>query len=126
MRLLSVLLVILVAILGLGYWSNHSLQASSNELTRQIDGIDTAIKHGRWSTAEKQTGQLEKNWQRKSAWWAVILDHQEMDNIEFSLAKTREYVATKNIPLSLGQLSELKLMVRHIPRNEMVNLTNLL
>lgn len=43
-------------------------------------------------------------------------DHQEMDNIEFSLARVKEYVTSQDDALSLGQLSELKLMIEHIPR----------
>jgi hypothetical protein len=126
MKVLSVLLIILVAILGLGCWSTHSLQTSSNELVRQIDDIGLSIENNHWGQAQSQTRRLERTWQQKSTWWAVILDHQEIDNIEFSLAKAREYVAVKNPALSRGQLSELRLMVRHIPSNESVNLKNLL
>ena len=67
-----------------------------------------------------------KNLAGKSPVVAIILDHQEIDNIEFSLAKIKEYVASRDLPLALGQLSELKLMIEHIPRKEAVNLENIL
>jgi hypothetical protein len=95
-------------------------------MVTQIDKVATEIKDDRWVEAEGHTEELEKAWGQQVGWWPIILDHQEIDNIEFSLAKIKEYVANQDKPLSLGQLSELKLMVEHIPRKEAVNLENIL
>ncbi len=126
MRLLTFLALILSLILGLGFWTNHSLEASTNELTGKIDRITVEIEGGRWETAKQQTGKLEASWQEKAKWWPIFLDHQEMDNIEFSLAKAKEYVASRNDSLSRGQFSELRLMLKHIPEKEAVNMENIL
>lgn len=126
MRLLATLGIILALILGLGFWTNYSLQRSTNELSQKIDRISKAVEGNQWETAEQQTGKLEKSWAQKARWWPIFLDHQEMDNIEFSLAKVKEYVASHDSPLSRGQLSELKLMIEHIPRKEEINLENIL
>jgi hypothetical protein len=49
-----------------------------------------------------------------------------MDNIEFSLAKVKAYVSSHNQALALGQLEELKLMLKHIPEKEALNIKNIL
>ncbi len=126
MRLLASLLAILLVVLAAGYWTNHSLQQSTKDLSRQIERVSQEIKQEQWEAAQKQNQHLEKTWQEKARWWPIILDHQEIDNIEFSLAKIKEYVASRDLPLALGQLSELKLMIEHIPRKEAVNLENIL
>ncbi|MGR6836945.1 DUF4363 family protein [Syntrophomonas erecta] len=126
MRLLVSIFLILSMTIASGIWFNHSLQGSAGELTRQIDQVCREIREERWEAAIKQTEELEKIWEQKAKYWPVILDHQEMDNIEFSLAKVMEYVASQDNALSLGQLSELKLMIEHIPRKEEVNLENIL
>ena len=126
MRLLASLLAILLVVLAAGYWTNHSLQQSTKDLSRQIERVSQEIKQEQWEASQKQNQQLERTWQEKARWWPIILDHQEIDNIEFSLAKVKEYVASRNLPLALGQLSELKLMIEHIPRKEAVNLENIL
>lgn len=126
MRLLVSLAVILAALVGVGFWTIHSLQASTDELTRQIDRISIEIREDQWEAAVKQTESMEKTWGKNARWWPIFLDHQEMDNIEFSLAKVKEYVSSRNTALSMGQLSELRLMVEHIPRKEAVNLENIL
>ena len=125
MRLRTTLAVILALIIGMSAWFNHSLQTSSDDLTRQIQLVSSTIRQQDWETAVKHSEKLEKLWEQKAKWWPVFLDHQEMDNIEFSLARVKEYVTSQNDALSLGQLSELKLMIEHIPRKEAVNLTNI-
>ncbi len=125
MRLLTTLAVILALVIGMGIWFNHSLQTSSGDLTRQIQLVSSTIRQEDWETAVKHSEKLEKLWKQKAKWWPVFLDHQEMDNIEFSLARVKEYVTSQDDALSLGQLSELKLMIEHIPRKEAVNLENI-
>ncbi|MEN6350379.1 MAG: DUF4363 family protein [Syntrophomonas sp.] len=126
MRLLASVIAIVILITGAGIWINHELQASTNDLVKQIDRINLEIKGNHWETAMQQTIILEKGWQQEAKWWPVFLEHQEMDNIEFSMARFKEYVASKNKSLSRGQLSEIKLMLEHIPKKEAVTLTNIL
>jgi hypothetical protein len=126
MRLLISLVITLSIIVALGLWSNYSLQASTDELTRSIDKISISIEKQQWEAARKQTDKLDKIWQGKAAWWPIMLEHQEIDNIEFSLARFKEYVNCKDKAMAQGQLSELRLMIRHIPQKEAVNIKNIL
>lgn len=126
MRLLLALLIIFAAVVSLGFWTNHLLQASAKELLQNIEQIEQGLEKNQWDKAYAQTAELEKVWDKKSKWWPTVLDHQEIDNIEFSMAKVKEYVATKNTALSWGQLSELKLMIKHIPEKEAISIKNIL
>ena len=126
MRVLAPLVVMLALLIALGLWTNHSLETTARELAREIDSISAEIEQDRWDKAVKKTIQLEKLWDQKARWWPIFLEHQEMDNIEFSLARVKEYVASQNRSLSQGQLSELKLMIEHIPEKEAVTLKNIL
>ena len=125
MKLLWSVLVAFVIVLGLGVWANIQLNTSTTGLVQKIDHIESDISNQRWDHAYKNTLAFEKAWGENAKWWPTILDHQEMDNIEFSLAKFKEYVAEKNNVLSLAQLSELKLMIRHIPEKEAISLQNI-
>lgn len=126
MRLLLALLIIFAAVISLGFWTNHLLQASASELLQNIGQIEQGLERNQWDMAYAQTTELEKAWDEKAKWWPTVLDHSEIDNIEFSMAKVKEYVATKNTALSRGQLSELKLMIKHIPETEAIELKNIL
>lgn len=126
MRLVLSLLIILVSIVGMGFWTNHSLQSTTDQLTEEINLLVSAIEHEGWDTALQRTTSIEKNWAESARWWPVFLDHEEMDNIEFSLSKVKAYVSSHNRALALGQLEELKLMLRHIPEKEGLNIKNIL
>ena len=126
MRQVAVSVVILGLICGLGCWTNKMLQESAQNLVFHINLVVDEIKAERWSEAENHIGELEEAWRRYVGWGPIILNHQEIDNIEFSLARCREYVTSRSKPLSLGQLSELKRMVEHIPAKEAVTWKNIL
>jgi hypothetical protein len=126
MRLLTVLLIVFTCLVGVGIWNNSTLWDTTDEMTSQIEQIMKEIDGQRWDQARQQSARLEKNWHDKAKWWPVFLDHQEIDNIEFSMAKVKKYVETRNAPLAQGQLSELHLMLEHIPDKETINLENIL
>lgn len=126
MRLLVPITIILIAIIGFGLWVNSSLHSSTLILTEQIEQVNNEIRQGNWEKAVEEVEKLENDWKKEIKWWPALLDHQEIDNIEFSLAKIKEYVINESKALSLGQLSELQLMLEHIPEKEKVILKNIL
>jgi len=126
MKVLSGITLTLIIIVAGGLWINHELQKATDNLVMQIEQINQLINASQWPEAVNQTQQLEEIWKKEGRWWPIFLDHQEMDNIEFSMAKFKEYVAAQDAALSLGQLSEIKIMVEHIPEKEKVNLKNIL
>ncbi len=126
MRLIASLTLVLALIIALGLWINHSLVVTCNELTKNIDQIITLVENEDWQQAETEVAVLDKLWQKKAGWWPVVLEHQEIDNIDFALARLKQYVANKDSTLTQSLLSELKVMVKHIPEKEAVNLENIL
>lgn len=125
MKMLISIMVTLAVLIGLGIWTNDSLQTTSDSLSMQIVDVCQDINEENWDDANQKTHRLETKWREDAHWWPVFLDHQEMDNIEFSLAKAKAFVATENRALALGQLSELKLMIEHLPIKEKINLKNI-
>jgi len=126
MKLAGSIIVIIIFIIGGGLWVNRELQKSTNKLLQQIDQVSMEIEENNWKAAVEQTDKLEESWEKEAKWWPVFLEHQEMDNIEFSMAKFKKYVDSNSNSLSMGQLSEMRIMIEHIPRKEAINLKNIL
>lgn len=126
MRMLISIIIALIILIGAGLLINNSLQASSDQLGIQIDEICGNIEEEDWEQAGRKTWQLENTWQQNARWWPVFLDHQEMDNIEFSLAKAKVFVEAKDNTLALAQFAELKIMIEHLPQKEKLNVKNIL
>lgn len=125
MRLLLALLVLFVATVSFSVWSNHLLNKTTADLLKDVEKIAVELENNRWDAAYRQTVGLERDWKKKAGWWPTVLDHQEMDNIDFAMARFKEYVATRDSALSRGQLSELKVMIKHIPEKEALSLKNI-
>lgn len=126
MRLMTALVLMIFSIAGLGFWVNHSLETAAKQLSSDIRQVTREVERANWDDAFKQIKGFEKEWEKTGSWWPVVMDHQEIDNIEFSLSKAKAYIAEKEPVLSLGQLSELQLMIQHLPEREFVTLKNIL
>ncbi len=125
MRVLAGLFLVFIVIISVGIWTNHSLKTSTEELIGNIDEIEQNLQNDQWDAAQQKFRELEKYWEEKSKWWPVILDHQEMDNIEFSMARTGAYLEKNSAQLVWGQLAELRLMIKHIPEKEAFKIQNI-
>lgn len=88
MRQVAISMIIIGLLAGLGLWTNNLLQKSAQQLVIRINNVAAEINDGRWAEALEHTRELEKAWSAQVGWWPVILDHQEIDNIEFSDRKS--------------------------------------
>lgn len=125
MRLLLVLLFVFASLIGFGFYINHRLEVATVEFVRDIDRITGDVKEGDWERATTGADRLESDWKKKAGWWPAVLDHQEIDNIEFAFSRVSAYLASRDAPLSRGQLSELRKMIKHIPEKEALSLKNI-
>lgn len=126
MKLFSALIVMVVLIVSLGLWINHSLELAAQELTHHLDQVIREVNRSDWPQANNHVEAMERDWKQIGKWWPVFMNHQEIDNIEFSLAKAKEYIVSKDKVESLAQLSELRLMILHLPKKEAITLENIL
>lgn len=125
MRLLSGIIITVAIIIAGGFYVNHQLRQTSEQLVTQIVLVNEAIEQGDWNAAAAETDELDQVWEEQAGWWPVFFEHDEMHNIEFSMAKFKAYVDCHNVDLSLGQLSEIRLMIEHMPGKEEVILDNI-
>lgn len=125
MRIFVTIIISMVLIFSAGIWVNNSLQSTSDHLSAHIETVYQEVKNGDWDLAQENAERLESKWHDNTEWWPIILDHQEMDKIEFSLTKVKEFVGQEDQTLSLSQLAEIKLMIEQLPEKEKLNLKNI-
>jgi len=126
MKVLSAVLAVFALIVALGLWSNYGLTVSTAQLLPKVDRTASDIGQNRWDEAYAQILQLETDWNQKTGWWPLVLDHAELDGIRFDLARLREYVANRNVALASAQLAELRQRLEHLPDREAVTVKNIL
>lgn len=126
MRTLITIFIILLLLLGGSFASYQYLQGSTQMLDSQLATVEQSISAQQWEAAQKALNTTQQNWDKSKAWWTILLDHQEIDKIDLCLKRLEKYLVTKDLPLSLAEVSSLELLIHHISDTEKLNLENIL
>lgn len=123
-KLLLSLFVLFIIILS-GVLIIRFFKSSSSEISENIERTSTLVTQGNWDDAKTSIEKIEKEWDMTEKSWTLLTDHIEIDNIELSMKKSKEYIETKTPAEALAELESLKFMVQHIYTKELPNLKNI-
>lgn len=118
-------IVLVLLILGAGILVLGALDQSSKRLESHISLMENRMQSGDWKGAKESLQILESDWSKIKGTWAMLIDHIEIDNIDTSLSRAKQYIETQQYSLALAEASVLKQFVRHIPKKEGFNLENI-
>jgi hypothetical protein len=113
-------------IILLGLFSHHYLRQSSRQLCFQINRLDHKLAAQLWPAAKKQLTFLSEQWRRTAPFWAMLIHHQEIDNIETTLVRLRRAILSHDYPSSQISSGELRHFLQHIPQREEFTVINIL
>lgn len=123
----TVTVAVIVAILAIGAgWSNHYINTSAATMVQELDQMDNQIKNGGWEQAKSQLDTLEKEWEKTKNVWSGLVTHQEIDNIDVSLQRLKEYIDNQSTVLATSELATFRLLVEHIADTESLSFKNIL
>lgn len=126
MKVLVSAVLVFVFLLGFGIISYYYVDNTSTKLVEKTENVEKHVQSGNWKEAEKQFTNLKLQWNDVNEKWTILLDHQELDNINISMAKTKKYIDTRYIPGFMSESAQLKMLLKHIPEKEALNLKNIL
>lgn len=125
MRSYIIMIVILVLLSGASFGGNRYINASTQKLVQGIEQVDKHLDKLDWVQADSQMQVLKADWDETKEVWSMLVHHQEIDTIDISIMRLREYVQANNSVLSTGELSALRLLFEHISDTEAFNLKNI-
>jgi hypothetical protein len=120
------MVVITIVFIGFATWSQHTLSTSAEKLGQQLNSLESAIKDDNWSLANSELESFNRLWEKTKNTWQILINHQEVDNIDSTLAKVKQLVKLKQKTDSLVEISALRLFILHIPKKESLSLVNIL
>ncbi|ADG81304.1 hypothetical protein Tfer_2819 [Thermincola ferriacetica] len=119
-------LVVFAILVGFSTFTYNYINNTTDDLMAHIQVMEKHLRARNWQQAEQGFSKLKSSWDRTSSNWAVFIDHQELDSINMSMARLKNYMDTREKPELLAELGELKLLLKHIPEKEALNLKNIL
>lgn len=117
--------ILFIVIIISGTITIHYLGKSAGSLEFSVNSAIESVTDRQWGYAEKQLENFNKNWDSTKYYWAMLVDHFEIDNIDDCFTKTKKYVESKDYSSSLAELEALKYYIKHIPEKEDFTLENI-
>lgn len=119
------IIILISALFTFSLASSHYLHQSAQELDYLIGKVERNSRSNDWANAVNELTNLDNEWKNTSNIWAMLIDHAEIDNIDDSLIRMREYIKAQNSVLALGELASLKQYINHIPLKESFSFDNI-
>jgi len=126
MRIYVAVIAVLIVVLAFGVYNVNALEKDTQQMMTGFENLEADIATGNWHAASKGMEQVQEQWSAHKGRWAMVIDHQEIDNIDMAIARVTKYIEQKDSTMASGEASVLKQLLEHIPKKEKINLKNIL
>lgn len=126
MRIVLSTLLITVLFCFLAFYSVDYLEKSAQEMISLLNQVEGAIIEADWASAEEKLNNFQAAWEKNSIIWDILVEHQEIDNINISIAHIYSYVKGEELTECYGEIKALYIYLGHIPKKEKLTVKNLL
>jgi hypothetical protein len=121
---LLVLVIVAIVTTG-GLLSQRYLDRSASDLVSLLKPVQQAVDHQDWGESAGSLAKLEKSWNRVHSNWALIAEHQELDHLELSLVRLREFIESRDEVNARVEAGEAMNQIRQIPERERLTWRNI-
>lgn len=125
MKKLIASIIILLIFISISICVQKKIQESAYDIVNDINLLYEKINNEQWKQADKDLIQLENKWEGVSEKWAVLVEHEEIDQITVSFLKSKIFTLNREKEEALAELREFEFMIDHIPKINKVELKNI-
>lgn len=90
------------------------------------DDITISIKSEEWDIASESFQEISKAWHKQKKIYSFFINTSAINETDYSIARAKAYIVTKNQPLALGELSCIKEQLGFLHLNELITIDNIL
>ena len=101
-----------------------NLEKTTRHLNVQLEKASSALQARQWPQSKQALKALDQDWKRTRPYWAILLNHKEIDAIEQALTRTQKAVESRSFDLATVEIGTLKYFLDHIPERERLNAIN--
>lgn len=126
MKTFIVTSIAVLLIIGGWFFLYRIVEHQTADFVENLNQLASVLNNEDWESAARDFKEIRTKWHSTRNTWTIFLHHHEIDNIDLSMARTIQYIETKNKPLSLAEMEALKQLFHIVKENEAVTLTNIL
>ena len=124
-----IITTIIIIILAGDLLINRILESSTDELVNSLKTLKEHVIEAKESENREdiidEMSDMENNWEKTSELWAIFVVHQEIDNIEQALIKTKAMIRDGNIEDAIPEIDTAIFFVEHVKQRERLSLKNI-
>lgn len=122
--LITSILCVAVIIASWSIFVNYSDKNIHKLMNTIEDDILISVYAEDWDKAEDQLNDLSKKWHKQKKVYSFFFNTMDINDTDFSIARAKNYVYAKDIPLASGELNCVKEQLGFLHLNELITLDN--
>ncbi len=121
--IIAIILLTIIVIGSLAYI--YFVNYVTDPMLSELKDLDNTVLAGDWPKAQTQVALLQQRWDKKEGWMKAFIGHAELDQIQITLSRMRQYINFEDTKDFMNESSVLKLLLQSIVEKEKVSLSNL-
>ena len=102
------------------------LNSIAEDLEKMLKNLSQYTHEEDWEKSEKETEKILKKWSKNEAILAMFNDHEDVDNLKLSIYELKKDVTFKDKKHISKTLTETKILLERLKKNETLTLENVL
>lgn len=126
MRLLVVLTVLMLCIIGLGFFVEHGVYQIVERMLVSLDQGEQLVDSGKLSEGLTVFRDVYQQWKAAQDTWNPFVYNTDLEEVEVVLARLITYVETHNLSHMKAELGHVRTRLKQIQSQERLILKNIL
>ena len=122
---ISSLVVFACIIIGVSIYATY-LNNIAEDLEKTLDNLAEYTHDENWDESNKEIDKLLKKWSKNESVLAMFNDHEDVDNLKLSINELKKDVSFKDKKHISKTLTETKILLERLKKNETLTLENVL
>lgn len=123
-----IIAIILIIVAG-DIWMQTYLTKTADEIGKKLQELKhntiLAKETDNRDEIKNEVSEIEKKWKKISKTWSTIVVHQEIDNIEQALKKSKSNIEEGDLGNALEEIETTIFFVEHVKEREKLSLKNI-
>ena len=122
--IISIVSLLILMVIGIGYsiYSDKELHSYISEIE---ENIIISVENEDWQAADNDFAKLSRDWHKYKKIAAFFLQTDAINDTDYSIARAKYYIKSKDVSNASGELSCLKEQLTFLHFNETISPQNI-
>ncbi len=124
-RQIFILILSSILVIFGGIWETKHLERSCNFVLSDIEYTKNLLNNNNFEGSKAQMKELDNTWKNVKDVWNIFIPHDEIDDIENSIAMLHSYVDLENKEEALVYINKLNSDLKDVIEKQQINMENI-